>query len=57
MKRILFFALIMGLVSGLVQAAPVSESAARVIAAQFMAKKQLGKIVKEIDKCISLLNE
>ena len=44
MKRTLFVALIMGLVSGLVQAAPVSESAARVIAAQFMAKKQLGNI-------------
>lgn len=44
MKRTLFVALIMGLVSGLVQAAPVSESAARVIAAQFMAKKKLGTI-------------
>ncbi len=44
MKRTLFVALIMGLVSGFVQAAPVSESAARVIAAQFMAKKQLGNI-------------
>ena len=44
MKRTLFVALIIGFVCGLVQAAPVSENAARVIAAQFMAKKHLGNI-------------
>ncbi|MBO4722413.1 MAG: Spi family protease inhibitor, partial [Muribaculaceae bacterium] len=44
MKRILFFALIMGLVSGIVQAAPVSENAARAVAAQFMAQKRMGNI-------------
>ena len=44
MKRFLIFALLIGLMSGIMQAAPVSENAARVIAAQFMAQKKLGNI-------------
>ena len=52
MKRILFFALIMGLVSGIVQAAPVSENAARAVAAQFMAQKKLGYIIAASPKML-----
>ena len=44
MKRILFFALLIWLMSGIMQAAPVSESKARAIVAQFMAQKKLGNI-------------
>ncbi|MBR5640355.1 MAG: C10 family peptidase, partial [Muribaculaceae bacterium] len=52
MKRILFFALIMGLVSGIVEAAPVSENAARAIAAQFMAQKRMGVIATAAPKML-----
>lgn len=44
MKRILFVALMMGVVNGIILAEPVGENAARAIAAQFMAKKKLGTI-------------
>ena len=42
----------MGFVSGIVQAAPVSENAARTVAAQFMAQKKLGNIATAAPKML-----
>ena len=52
MKKTLFLVLILGLVRGTVQAAPVSESSARAVAAQFMVHKKLGVIATDSPKML-----
>ena len=52
MKKTLFLVLILGLMSEIMQATPVSENAARAVAAQFMAQKKLGNIATAAPKML-----